>query len=348
MSLFTLETQSGNLDASSNSDYTYPAITGVKMVQGKYSYQLNQSVSPNFMYSKTYLFISGRAKECYIVPANHQFGKSKTHDYELVIMHLSESGSKFFVVLPLKIGGTSTLNNVIKSTNTIGDTLDLNKDITNPSNIYRYFSTTGYVFVFDTYINVSAISDDKLTAYPFTRSTSMYLSGSTRIPRATTYYYTTGTQKFTDELVCGEEDVIAKPQPSTDITYIFIMVLFGVIFLTMALIGMYSIANSTNIGIGWTDWTTYTDLYFGKRPIFASIFVLFFILLCIFIPLYAYYNKKKKTTHITVFASLSVISTFIAIIALFMLSNTYAPPAPPKAITTSSLGSRFMKSLKNI
>jgi hypothetical protein len=337
MSLFTLETQSGSLDASSNCDYTYPAITGVKMVQGKYSYQLNQSVTPNFMYSKTNLFTSGRAKECFIVEANHQFGKSKTHDYELVIMHQSESGSKFFVVLPLKIGGTSTLNNVIKSTNTVGDTLDLNKDITNPSNIYRYYSTVGYVFVFDTYINVSVISDDKLTDYTFTRPS--YTSKYT--------YYTTGTQKFTDELVCGKEDVKAKLPPSTDITYIFIMVLFGVIFLTMALIGMYSIANS-NIGIGWTDWTTYTDLYFGKRPIFASIFVLFFILLCIFIPLYAYYNKKKKTTQITVFASLSVISTFIAIIALFMLSNTYAPPAPTKATTTSSLGSRFLKSFKNI
>ena len=233
MTVITLNTSNSKEDKGSKIEYTYPALRGVKMVNGQYSFQLNQSLSPNLLYSSKNVFISGKAKNYYIVLPNHQFGTEKTHEYELVIEHYTESGIKFFIVLPLKIGGTSTLNNVIKSTNTVGETLDLNKDMKNPSNIYNYFSGTAAVFVFQSYINVYAISDDKLSDSPFNPPTSSNL----------TVKYTTGNQKFSDEVVCGEEDV-TKPKGEPDTKYIFIMALVGAVFLSMSLMGLSWLANS--------------------------------------------------------------------------------------------------------
>ena len=334
MSLITLNTLNSKEDKGSKIEYTYPAVRGVKMSGGKYSYQLNHSMSPNFTYSKPGSFRSGKAKTGYIVAANHKFGSEKTHNFELVIEHQTQDGGTFFVVLPITAGASSTLNKVVNSNNkVIGETLDLNTDIKNPTNIYNYTITEGNVFVFDKYINVNNLTNEKIAQYPFTP------------PAKPTVKYTTGNQKFSDEVVCGEEDVKAKP-PSTDITYIFVMALFGILFLTMALMGMSSIANS-NLDIGLTDWTTFTDLYWGKRPFFLIIFVVFLVLLSIFVGLYVRYNKEKKQNYKTIFGAMSVITTFIAVVALFMLGNTYAPPAPAsQAVSSSSLGSRFMKSFK--
>ena len=335
MPLITLKTLNSDDDKGSKIEYTYPALRGVKMSGGKYTYQLNHSMSPNFTYSKPGSFRSGKAKTGYIVKANHQFGTEKTHEYELVIEHQTQAGGAFFVVLPIKAGSSSTLHKVVNPSNrVVGETLDLNRDIKNPNNIYNYGVDGMSIFVFDTYINVNNLTNDNIAQYPFTP------------PAKPTVKFTTGNQKFSDEVVCGEEDVNAKPTPSTDITYIFVMALFGILFLTMALMGMSSVANS-NMGIGWTDWTTYTDLYFGKRPIFFIIFIVFVVLLSIFVGLYVQYNKEKKQNYKTVFGAMSVISTFIAVVALFMLGNTYAPPAPAsQAVSSSSLGSRFMKSFK--
>jgi hypothetical protein len=321
MSLITLKPSATvKLDSSSNIDYTYPALRGVKMVNGKYSYQLNQSLSPNFIYNSTNIFISGRAKNYYIVEPSHQFGTEKTHEYELVIEHYTESGTKFFVVLPLKTGGTSTLNNVIKSTNTVGETLDLNKDMKNPSNIYRYFGGSTTVFVFQSYINVYAISDDKLSKYPFTP------------PDKPNLFYMTGNRKFSDELVCGEEDIV-KPQKEPDTTYIFIMVLIGFVLLTASIIGFSWFANTESI---------------AKRMKIMSLVISIIVILTamgVSIGLYLKYDKKRNAMYKTIFGSLSVIFTFIAVAAIFSLRGIYAPVVSEKPTeVVGSLGSRIMNS----
>lgn len=330
------------LDKDSKIEYTYPAVRGVKISKGKYSYQLNQSLSPNFTYSTPGFFRSGKAKTAYIAITNHKFDSDKTHDYELVIEHQTQAGGGFFVVFPIKAGSSSsTLNKVVNSNS--GDTLDLNTDIKNPKNIYNYGIDGMSIFVFDTYINVNNLTSDNIVINPVTLPKNTPTNDYIKKIKVN---YTTGNQKFSDDVVCGEEDVKAKPPPSTDITYIFVMALFGILFLTMAMMGMSSIASS-NLGIGWTDMTTYTDLYWGKRPFFLIIFAFFFVWLMIFVGLYVRYNKEKKQNYKTIFGAMSVISTFIAVVALFMLGNTYVPPAPAsQAVSSSSLGSRFMKSFK--
>ena len=285
-------------DKDSKIEYTYPALKGVKMSKGKYSYQLNHSMSPNFTYSKPGLFISGKAKTGFIARANHQFDISKTHEYELVIEHQTESGGTFYVVFPILAGSSSTLNKVVNSNNKeIGETLDLNTDIKNPNNIYNYESNDSNVFVFDKYINVNNLTIDKLAEYPFTP------------PAKPTVKYTTGNQKFSDEVVCGEEDV-TKPKKEPDTKYIFIMALVGAVFLSMSMLGLSWLASS-----GLSKQIKLVSLLFSMIILLSAMGGS--------IVLYLKYDKTEMFK--TIFSALSIIFAVALLGALFFIYGVVNP-----------------------
>ena len=306
------------LDKDSKIEYTYPAVRGVKISKGQYSYQLNQSLSPNFTYSKPGSFRSGKAKTAYIARANHQFGSGKTHDYELVIEHQTQSGGGFYVVFPIKAGSSSTLNKVVNSSNkVIGETLDLNTDIKNPTNIYNYGFDGMSIFVFDTYINVNNLTNDTTAQYPFTP------------PSKLTVKFTTGNQKFSDEVVCGEEDVKAKPPPSTDITYIFIMALIGAVFLSISLTGLSWLASS-----GFSKQIKMISLLISVIILLSAMGGSLVLYLKYEKQLNAFYktmkhgtvkNTEKTEMYKTIFGSLSIIFAVALLGALFFIYGVVNP-----------------------
>jgi hypothetical protein len=341
-----LTLKNDNADKNSKIEYTYPAIRGVKISGGKYSYPLNNSLSPNFTYSSSGIFITGKAKTGYIVAKNHTFRGNKTHDYELVIEHQTETRT-FYVVFPIIVGNSrSTLNKVINANNVItGETLDLNSDVKNPANIYNYSTTNGNVFVFETFINVNGQIGEKITGCPF------------NVPETADVKYTTGNQKFADEVVCGEEDVVAKDVVQPDTKYVFIMALVGFILLTVSLLVFSRIANTESI---------------PKQTKVVSLIVAFVCILFLLggsIVLYLKYDKalsamnntvnfvtnknamikiENSAMYKTIFGAFSVIFTFIAVVAIFSIRGVYAPAVAEKPLdmVVETLGSKIQNSWK--
>lgn len=273
---------------SATIQFSYPAVDNVIYNSTDSSFFLpNNSVAPNFSYTDATnnLYISGATIKGYISSSNI---KSST---ELVLEHQSvNSDKKFYVVIPLKVttDAKSSLSKLKPKSNV---SIDLNSDIKTNRNIYHYMSSDSkHVFVFETPIAI--------------KPNMVVPQNTSKVPTtpASQQFKITSNTKVEDEIVCGYSEDSDK-KPGEDKSATTVATSFGMLLLNIMLIVLFLHLFSK----------------YHSQVVDNNVFyiIAFSVAWVVFMGVFAWSAKTKKTNYTIATGSLLFTITFMFSVVFF-------------------------------